>query len=164
VLSPLLFNENVLDTYPVVKSSIITVPLGGPPVTVTSKALDGPDDTVVGTPVIVGTLETTIFVDASTLPDIDPVLTEKVNVSLLSPVESRANVVVTVAALLLTVVEPESVLGEKSADVIPVPAIVQYIVVPLGIPFVEMLKVTLPPSEILEFVGVTEYAGISQGP
>ena len=97
-----------------------------------------------------------LALDATMVPDVEPVLNWAVNVSAPSVVRSASGVTVNDPAPELIVTVPD--MATKSALVVVVFPTVQYNVVPLGTPSVVTLNVTPVPSLTLYTVGVTVYA------
>jgi hypothetical protein len=95
---------------------------------------------------------------ATIVPEVEPVLTDTVNISSApdSVVRSASGVTVNDPVPEFIVTVPD--VATKSALIVVVFSTVQYNVVPLGTPDVVILNVTPVPSLTLYTVGVTVYA------
>ena len=84
-------------------------------------------------------------VDATIVPEVEPVSRLNTNVSVPSVVRSDNTVLVTVPELLVIVTLPDVTLSEKSVPVV-VPVVVQYNTVPSAIKPVVIVIVIVSPS------------------
>jgi hypothetical protein len=101
----------------------------------------------------------TVLELATIVPDVLPVRMLRIIDSVPSVVRSLTRVLVTVAELLLIVIEPEFRLSLKSADAV-LPEFVQYRVVPSSTSVVVIVKRTDEPSLTEDVFGDTAYVGL----